>query len=270
MWILGKLKPETSINMLLPAIVTLTGVAILWILLGRITAFGFVAIVLIAYAAFSFSAFIRTKNTGYLIAALFQLSGGLWVGGSHHGIFFLNEHLTPLFGFAAILFGVWMQILLFSKKFKWRGREILELAAQPVQDITNGFTERPRPSGKVTVSREDVLAFAQFASRNLIAMPYMEPDRVVLVPATMAQSFRHLYPWPHDYRVDTWVSIGSDGNVDVHLAKDDYLKFKDSLSFDQLCESLGQLFTEFLDMFQKGEAIRIIDRLNTVRMNPYA
>ncbi|UCD63996.1 MAG: hypothetical protein JSW34_00790 [Candidatus Zixiibacteriota bacterium] len=269
MWLLSKLRPETSINILLPAIITLTGLAVLWILVGRVYAWLFVAAVFLIYSLLSFSVFVRTRSAGYLVASLFQLFGFLWIGGAKEGLLYVSDQLLLLGKFGALLFGGWLQILLLTRKMKWRGREILELAALPVEDVTNGFTERPRPVGKVTFSREDVTELARFASKNLIAMPYIEPDRIVLATATMAQSFRHLYPWRRDYSRDTWVSFGSDGQVSVNISQDDYAKYRQSLSFDQLCASLGNLFLEFLEMYRRGEGLQIIDRMNTLRINPY-
>jgi hypothetical protein len=269
MWFFPKLKAETSITMLLPAILTVIGLVIFMIVFGPLVANGFVAIVFLIYSVFSLSAFIRTQNNGYLIAALFQFFGSLWIGSTHHGIFFVSDELRDLFSVVTLVLMVWMQILLMTRKFKWRGREILELAAQPVDEVTNGFTERPRPSGKTASSREDAIEFAQFVSRNLIAMPYVESDRVVFVPVTMAQSFRYLFPWNRGYHGSTWVSVDNNGLVSVNIAKQDYLRYKENLSFDQLCQSLGDLFIEFMETFKRGEGIRIIDKMNALRINPY-
>lgn len=264
-----KLKPEISISILLPAVVTLTGLVVLWAIVGRTAAYGFVAVVFLVYAVLSMAAFVRTRNTGYFAAALFQLFGGLWIGGLHQGIFFISERLTAFFPIAAVLFGAWMQVLLFTRRFKWRGREILELAAQPVKDTTDGFTRRPRPTGWVACSEEEMAGFAQFVAKNLIANPHLQAERLVLVPITMAQSVRYLYAWNRDYREDTWVSFDREGKVDVHVARRDYVKFQESLSFDQLCQSLGDLFVDILELYRRGEGTRIIDRLNAVREHPY-
>jgi len=265
----SKLKSETSVNMLLPAIVTLTVWATLWSLFGYWIGMYFVGIVFVLYGLLSLNAYLRTKNSGYLVASLFQLMAGLSLGAREHGPLFIAEKVDAVLWIVATVFMIWMIALNLTRKFKWRGREILELAAQPVEDVTNGFTQRPRPVGKVDCSKEDIVEFARFASRNLVAMPYAETDRMVFVPVTMAQSFRHIYPWRHDYTNDTWVAFDTSGEVSVNVAQGDYLKYKDSLSFDQLCQSLGNLFVEFLDLYKRGEGVRIIDRMNALGMNPY-
>ena len=69
------------------------------------------------------------------------------------------------------LFGIWTIYLLITKKAKWRGREIMELAALPVDVGEDAFTGRPRPVGKVETSKKELQTFAEFLKRNLIAMP---------------------------------------------------------------------------------------------------
>jgi len=42
----------------------------------------------------------------------------------------------------------------------------------------------------------------------------------------------------------------------------------DEFSFDQLCDSLGNLFIEFFEYYRRGEAYRIFDKMNALRLNP--
>ena len=52
--------------------------------------------------------------------------------------------------------------------------------------------------------------------------------------------------------------------------KEYYLDFKENLSFDQLCESLSNLFIKFYEYYRKGEEIRIIDHLNEMKIGPFS
>ena len=58
----------------------------------------------------------------------------------------------------------------------------LGVAAHPVEDTTNGFTDRPFPGGTLQATRTGILSFADFVFVNPLAWPYPEEDRVVLVP----------------------------------------------------------------------------------------
>jgi hypothetical protein len=64
----------------------------------------------------------------------------------------------------------------------------------------------------------------------------------------------------------TWIAFDSEGNITVNISKADYMDFRDELSFDQLCENLGKLFAEFMEYYRKGEAGRIIYRLDELKL----
>lgn len=125
----------------------------------------------------------------------------------------------------------------FSRKTKWRYREILELAAVPVEDITNGYTSRPKPTGKAEYTPFEITGFANFLKKNLVFIPYFEKDRTVL---SLAMTFKHRMGLRKDYSDFTYVIFDNEGNVSVHIAKQDYLKYQHQLSFDQLCDSLAR------------------------------
>jgi hypothetical protein len=113
-----------------------------------------------------------------------------------------------------LFFGVWMAVLAFGKRLKWRGRDLLELAAQPVDETAAiGFTDRPRLVGKVDTTERELAAFADFCRRNLIAVPYVESNRVVLALVMEGQDAGFVLGFHQDYAADTWVAFDYEGNV---------------------------------------------------------
>ena len=155
---------------------------------------------------------------------------------------------------------------IFTRKVKWRKREILELAAFPVNENTNGFSERPKPVGKKDFKHNEILEFAHFLSKKLIAIPYIEKDQVVM---TITKKYvPHLFNFKNSYNNETYVSFNFNGEISVNISKEDYQMYKDTLTFDKLCDSLGNLFKEFLEFFKKGESSSIIDRLNSLNLSP--
>jgi hypothetical protein len=100
--------------------------------------------------------------------------------------------------------------------------------------------------------------------RNLIAIPHSENNRIIFIlnlPMSRLLSFSNRY----DDR--TWVAFSYDGNVTVHISQDDYFLYRDSLAFDKLCQSLADLFIEFMDLYQNGEERQLIYRLNALNLN---
>jgi hypothetical protein len=80
---------------------------------------------------------------------------------------------------------------------------------------------------------------------------------------------RYLLGLKKDYLDDTWVAIDYDGNVTVNIIEKDYLLFKQDLDFDQLCQSMGNVIAEFLELSKQGQNSQIIDRMNALRLNPF-
>ena len=270
MYVIHKLRPDRSITGLIPAITALAGGAILWIFVSVSAAFTFLAIFFWVYALYTFVTFIRTGNSVFLVPALYQLFGGFTIyswsavreGPRVPSVMFLV--------FCTLFFLVWMIYLLFTKRIKWRGREVLELAALPVEDIGNGYTSRPLPSGKIEYTHTQIMEFANFARKHLIAVSYVDQDKVVFVPVMMGREFRFMLGLKDDYTDETWVAFSFDGNVTVNIAHRDYLEYKESLAFDQLCEAMGNLFIDFIEMYQRGEGVRIIDRMDAVGVSVFS
>lgn len=263
MFRIHKLKADHSIIGLVPALSSLFVAALLGIFFGREPAFTFLAIVFWLFCAYTFMGFRLTGNAHFLIPTLYLLFGG-FVLHFHDPAFRGNPPpgflLLILF---TVVFLLWTVYLLLTKKLKWRGREILEMAAAPVEETGNGFTNRPLPGGKTSFSKGQIVDFAEFASRKLIAVPYIDDKKVVFVPVMMGREFAYILGLKKDYMDSTWVSFDFDGNVSVNISHRDYMQYQEALSFDQLCASLADLFIEFIEMHQRDEGVRIISRMNS-------
>jgi hypothetical protein len=271
MYQIEKLKPDRNFY---PALIPF-GVLLISALAGFLWGFEVAAIVLAfifwGYAAYSLIIFIRTHNSSFVVAALFQVSAGLLTASlpalQHNPA---NKALTILIQACVVFFMVWLFILFITRKMKWRGRDVLELAALPVEDIGNGYTSRPLPAGKTEFNLQQILEFAEFARRNLIAVSYVGKDKVVFVPVRAGREPAFILGLKGDYTDETWVSFDFAGNVSVNISHRDYLEYKESLAFDQLCASLGNLFVEFTEMYLRGEGVRILDRMDALKISVIA
>jgi hypothetical protein len=270
MYYVRKLKPDRSITGLLPAFISVAIFALTSVIFNLTVGFYVLGVLIGLYAIFSFIAYLKTYNWAYIIASLYQLSLALLVWSQPQAIMYGDLQLIMLFLVSMIFFLVWMIYLTINNKLKWRGREIFEMAAEPVDETADGYTARPLSAGKIEYAQKDIIAFANFVRQNLIAITYIEKDKVVLVPVKMGDEFTAILGLRSDYRQSTWVAFDHRGNVTVNISRKDYLNYKENLSFDQLCASLGDLFVEFLEMFTRGEGVRIIDRLDTVGLNPFS
>lgn len=265
MYFARKLKREKFNKELLIPIIILPPFFIILKVLGFEMAYLFLTPVLFLGGLYSFFAYMRTNNNAFLFASIVM---SLAVFMSILVIIYGRE--TPKIAILPVVIILLMLIPVliynvYSKKSKWRLREILELAAIPVNDIEKGFSERPYPVGQVEFTNIELDGFNYFVKRNLIAIPVHDQDKVAFV---INQDYSFILGFDNSYTNKTFVLFEKDGRVVAHISKRDYLRYKDDFAYDQLCDSLGKLFLEFFDQYKKGESIRIIDRLNELNFNP--
>ena len=268
-----KLKPDRSIGgALVPlAIVLIFGLSAL--VFDIPVALLVFALMVWVYALYSLYVFIRTGNLGHLAVCLYQVFLGLMAALASLNF---EDRLFPdaRYGVAwitgVVVFGIIIVYLVATKKIKWRGREVFELAAESVEQVGNGYTPRPRPVGKVEFTKQEILAFARFVTRNLIAIAFVGPKGVTFVPVKMGDEFTYLLRMRGSFLDATWISFDFDGDVSVHISQKDYLDYSEALAFDKLCVSLGGLFVEIAGLHQRGEGVRIIDRMDALRLSIFS
>jgi len=266
MSLIRKLKPDRNITAVLIYLSIFPIFGIVSLVFGIHTGLTFLAVVLFGLALLYLYAFFRTGNPAQLAVC----GDVVFFGFLLLLIDPKKEWNTVEYGLAyylgLIFFGVLLVTLVITRKFKWRGREVFELAAESIEEIGDSYTSRPRPVGRVEYSPQEIQEFTKFLSRHLIALPYLTSKNTTLVIVKMGEEFSRLLGLSGDYRDATWVNFDSDGDVSVHIAQKDYLDFRQPLAFDPLCTSLGNLFIEFLELYTKGEGIRMIDRMDDLRL----
>jgi hypothetical protein len=211
----------------------------------------------ILMAAIHFIVLLRTRNWIYLVpTGMYSL---WWL------TFFPPFAAHPwheIFAITSALFLFAFVFVLISKRINWRYKEILQLAAKPVTGTTDGFTSRPFPTGPAEFTREDAIELASYLKKNVTAFPFIEPDRVVLViPEYM---WVYMLFFKRSYEKGTYVAFTDSGQATVRIAKNDYRKYREELTFDQLCVSLGDLFKQFMQWSREGTPEKIFAKLNSV------
>jgi hypothetical protein len=204
-----------------------------------------------------FVVMIRTRNAVYIITVSYFLFAGL----TFLPLLSANP-LHLIFAIIAAVFLIPFLWVLNSKKINWRYNEILELAAQPVEDALDGFTPRPFPVGRIEYGRDEIRNFCRFLLRHVIAFPIEEENRVVLVIPPYISSY--LIFFKRNYKKDTHIIFNDSGHISVRISERDYRTYKQELTFDQLCASLADVFIRFLKLYCDGREKEIIAQLNAV------
>jgi hypothetical protein len=273
MSLIRKLKPDRNIiGAVIPlSMLPIFGLASL--IFGLNIGFYTLAAMVFLFSVFYLFAFIRTGNRAQLIPsaeAAFLTYIFIIIAKDNIAVAFDRVELALAYFTVLGFFIVLLIYLILTRKAKWRGREIFELAAEQVEETGDGYTSRPRPVGKVEFSFKELTTFARFCARHLIAIPYITAKNITLVPVKMGDEFSRLLGLLGDYRDATWVNFDVNGEVSVHIAQKDYLDYREPLAFDQLCTAFGQVFIDFLRLYIKGEGERAVDRMDDLKISIFS
>jgi hypothetical protein len=273
-----KLKPDRNIIGPLVPLSMLVIFGLTTLIFNITTGLYIVAGMVGLYAIWYLYVFIRTRNFPQLVICVYAVflifmlvvaAENISVGNINGDPFNSIEFALAYF-LGLIFFGFVILYLAVTRKSKWRGREIFELAAEQIDKTGNGYTSRPRPVGKVEYSPQQMRQFAHFCGRNLIALPYIGSKNITLVPIKMGDEYQRVLGLAGDYRDASWVNFDTDGEVSVHIAQRDYLDYREPLAFDPLCNSFGQVFIDFFELFNRGEGVRAVDRMDDLKISIFS
>jgi len=204
---------------------------------------------------------LRTK----LIVILFN---GIVVG-SAAWHYTLASHYDTIFSLqtwflhiAAIIFFnffFWGKTLRTHDKLETFARKLFDLAASSIEETRDGFTSRPFSLGKVEHTREEIIGFARFLKTKNIATDILDEKSITLIFSMGVSPLSN----PKLQKV-SYISFDSDNNLSVHISQKDYRQYKEHITFDQLCFSIGNVFKRFIDYYKQNNETRILDELSSV------
>jgi len=269
----SKQKSDMKITGLLPAIISVIIFIVVSIIWGTTLGVYVLGIIMLIYALLIFYAYLRTRNYGILITAIYMVTFGMFlVLAAPHMVIGRKIDLpviSKILIVPTIVLFYYLVYLNFKRKLKWRGREILELAARNIDQTKGVHTQRPLPTDKVSFSKNQLEEFSDFFRKNLLGLTYNEENRIIFMPLKYKNEFYALYDPNYNYRERTWIAINYNGDVSVNISKEDYLDYKEDLAFDQLCHSLSDVLIDFINLYFQGEEVRIMDKMNDLKINVF-
>ena len=216
----------------------------------------------VGYAIWAFGVFFILlgfydfRRTG-LITNLFI--GLLFGSGSWHSLLAI-KNVQP---FSPATYLVHVVAVIFFFIFTWpilrthsqlnkNAKRIFKRAAENVHEAAEGFTSRPFSAGRINFTEQEVLGFARHMSGSRFAHFINQKEKLVLAFSMGVSPLAN----PELQKV-SYIAFHLDGNVTVHVSEYDYSRYRDQLTFDQLCASLAELFKQFLAYYQEGKESRI-------------
>ena len=180
--------------------------------------------------------------------------------GVHMDTFLTKETFYIHAGLMALVIILFFPATLYYKsRMKTHYRKILELAAKGVSGTENGFTSRPYPVGKMQYNLDEIVHLARFLAKKQVAVPRIEENRVLLL-----FSADSLVSSENEREDQSSVVFYRSGEVTVHISRSDYSRFREQLTFEELCDSVARVFYQFLETFRNGQGQRIIKELDSM------
>lgn len=210
------------------------------------------------FIVIGFLQFIRYRMWVYLfLGILFGTS--TW----HSLTYFLLSGRPPISNLIHILINGLFIILFWPRlsgqeRLISNARRLLNLAASMINDTSGGFTSRPYSGGKISISDMDLKGFINFMEGKFVVKAFKKKD-VYFLGFSMGVS-----PLVADDPLEiSHVRIDSENNLSVSISSFDYQQYKENLNFDQLCQSMSEVFMRFIEYFKEGKESRIISELKS-------
>lgn len=180
---------------------------------------------------------------------------------AHYTNSFITIEMYIIAIIVVILFIVLNWPVLYSQeRFEANARRLFKLASELIFETSDGFTERPFSAGKAEFSKDELLGFARFMNGKYIVRSF-HFENMVYMAFSLNQSVVNIMD-PKDV---SNVLFDNKGNISVSISEKDYRQYRERINFDQLCESMGNVFKRFLEYYKNGNEARIITELKIAR-----
>lgn len=128
-------------------------------------------------------------------------------------------------------------------------QSILVMAANSVNSTEDGYTSRPYSTGVINYSKDDAVNFVKYISNKHFGVAYYYEEKAVLL---FRDSFQYLFFLKPDFDRYSYLELNYNGNINVHIGKRDYKKYKDELTYNDLCHSFGSIMKRYFTYYLEG------------------
>ena len=177
-----------------------------------------------------------------------------------HTYFFPKAtYFVTLFVMALFLILNW-STLYGQERYEINSRRLFKLAAELIYETADGFTDRPFSAGEIKASREELLGFSRFLEGKYVARVFHEEETLYLTFSLNRSLLTVVNP-----KEVSHIAINASGTLTVFITESDYRQYRRTYNFNQLCQSIGEVFKRFMEYYQQGLEARIITELKTAR-----
>ncbi len=210
-----------------------------------------VLLIFLSFTLFSWLQ-VRTKKSGWFYINLFihllLLASVILISVKQNWKISLFVFLLPLIFVSGFIF-------LLIKYPSGSIYALLERAGKKTNTVQDGYTNRPFHLGAIENSVDEIVSFSEYLHKKGWAVAITEENRIKLIFSSgLFWYFHFIKP---DYNKNTYAEIDFKGNISIHIAERDYKKFKQELTFDELCDTFGNLIIFMFNMFKENQQFKI-------------
>jgi len=147
-----------------------------------------------------------------------------------------------------------------QERYEINSRRVFKLAAELIVETADGFTDRPFSAGEIKASQDELLGFSRFLEGKYVARVFHEEKTIFLTFSLNRSLITVVNP-----KEVSHISINESGIMTVFITASDYRQYRRTYNFNQLCQSIGEVFKRFMEYYQQGLEARIITELKTAR-----
>jgi len=147
-----------------------------------------------------------------------------------------------------------------QERYELNARRLFKLAGERIFETADGFTDRPFSAGELSVSRKSMAGFSRFLEGKYVTRIFYEENTIFFGFSLNRSLLAVVNP-----REVSHIAITDTGAMTVFITESDYRQYRRTYNFNQLCQSLGEVFKRFLEYYEQGLENRIITELKSAR-----
>jgi len=186
---------------------------------------------------------------------------GTFLSMAHYIYPVLNWGIYIINFLVIVLFIVLKWSVLYSQeRLEINTRRLFKLSVRIIEDVSEGYTNRPLSYGKLDYSHYELNGFINYIASNYIGTVVTKDNISYITFSLGISTLKGLSPTKY-----TYISFDNNGNVTVNISEYDYNQYKQKYSFDQLCNTMGKVMVGFLEYYKNGHESRIVTDLKSVK-----
>jgi hypothetical protein len=171
----------------------------------------------------------------------------------------LKTYVAHVVIVVVVLLIIW-PVIYANEKLESNARKLFNLVAEQLSEAFNGFTPRPYSLCEAEYTKDEIIGLARYMRGKKLVQTFIRENLVIFTFSMGISPLKEA-----ELHHISYVSFDDQGKVNVHISEYDYKRYKEEITFDLLCASMGNTFKRFLGYYKNGVEERITVELKSER-----